>query len=95
MEEFKNMKFVHIADVHFDAPFTVLETKGFAQSRRLDQRNSFKKVIDYIKESNIEYFFISGDLYEAEYVRNSTIQFIKEEFQRIPDTKVFIVPRKS
>lgn len=86
------MKFVHIADVHFDSPFTTLETRGLSQSRRLDQRNSFKKVIDYVQENNIEYLFICGDLYEQEYVRNSTIEFINKEFERIPETKIFIVP---
>ncbi len=86
------MKFVHIADVHFDRPFTVLETKGLAENRRLEQRNAFKKVIDYIKENDIEYLFISGDLYEAEYVRKSTIEFINNEFKSIPNTKIFISP---
>jgi len=57
------MRFVHIADVHFDAPFTTLASKGFSETRRLEQRNTFKKVIDYIKTNEIEYLFICGDLY--------------------------------
>ena len=64
------MKFVHIADMHFDMPFTVLSKNGLAEERRLDQRNAFNKMINYIKENNIEYLFIAGDLYENEYVRN-------------------------
>ena len=86
------MKFVHIADVHFDRPFTVLETRGFAETRRLEQRNAFKKVIDYIKENNIEYFFISGDLFELEYVKYSTIEYIARLFATIPNTKIYIAP---
>lgn len=86
------MKFVHIADVHFDAPFTTLETKGFSETRRLEQRNAFKKVIDYIKTNNIEYLFICGDLYEQEYIRESTIKYISSLFETIPNTKIFIVP---
>lgn len=86
------MKFVHIADVHFDKPFSTLGTKGLSDTRRLEQRNAFKKVINYIKENNIEYLFICGDLYEQEYVRESTIEYINKLFEIIPNTKIFIVP---
>ena len=86
------MKFVHIADVHFDIPFTTLETKDLAETRRLEQRNSFKKVIDYIKKQGIPYLFICGDLYENEYIKLSTIDYINKLFETIPDTKIYIVP---
>jgi len=86
------MKFIHIADVHFDRPFTVLETKGLAEERRLEQRNTFKKVIDYIKENFIQYLFISGDLFEIEYVKNSTLEYINKQFKSIPNTKIYIAP---
>lgn len=86
------MKFAHIADVHFDAPFTTLETKGFSETRRLEQRNAFKKVIDYIKTNEIPYLFICGDLYEQEYIRESTVRYINSLFETIPNTKIFIVP---
>lgn len=86
------MKFVHIADMHFDMPFTVLAKNGLAEQRRLDQRNAFNKMINYIKENNIEYLFISGDLYENEYVRKATIEYINNCFKQIPNTKIFITP---
>ena len=86
------MKFVHIADVHFDMPFTVLSRNGLAEQRRLEQRNAFNKMINYIKENNIEYLFIAGDLYENEYVRKSTIEYINNCFKQIPNTRIFIAP---
>ena len=86
------MKFVHIADIHFDMPFTVLNKNDLAENRRLDQRKVFKKVIDYIKENNIEMLFITGDLYENEYVRKSTIEYINDCFKQIPNTKIYITP---
>ena len=59
------MKFVHIADVHFDCPFSSLSVReNLSELRRLDQRNVFKKVINYIKENDIRFLFISGDLYQ-------------------------------
>ncbi len=87
------MKFVHIADMHFDAPFTSLNSKeNLGDKRRLEQRNVFKKIIDFIKENEIEYFFIAGDLYEQEYVKKSTIEYISRQFKEIPNTKIFITP---
>ena len=66
-----------MADMHFDVPFTVLNTRNnLGEKRRLEQRVVFKKVIQYIKENKIEYLFISGDLYEHQYVRETTIEYI-------------------
>lgn len=87
------MKFVHMADMHFDSPFTTLSDKGnLGEQRRLEQRKIFKKVIEYIKENNIEYLFISGDLYEHQYVKKSTIEYINNLFKEIKNTKIFISP---
>lgn len=87
------MNFVHIADMHFDAPFTVLSQKrDLGDLRRIEQRQAFKKVIDYIKQENIPYLFISGDLYEHEYVKQTTIEYINNLFKEIQKTKIFISP---
>ncbi len=87
------MKFVHIADMHFDAPFTNLSDKEMlGDLMRLEQRKVFKKVIEYIKENFVEYLFIAGDLYEQKYVRKSTIEYINNLFKEIPKTKIFIAP---
>lgn len=87
------MKFIHIADMHFDSPFVNLSDKeGLGDLRRIEQRKALKKVIEYIKENNIKYLFISGDLYEQKYIKKSTIQYINNLFKEVPETKVFISP---
>ena len=87
------MKFVHIADMHFDTSFTQLSnSENLGNLRRLEQKKVFKKVIGYIKNNNIEYFFIAGDLYEHNYIRESTIEYINNLFKEIPNTKIFITP---
>lgn len=87
------MRFIHIADIHFDSPFTVLTGKrNFGTERRLEQREAFKKVIEYISKEKIPYLFIAGDLYEHDYIRQSTIEFINNLFKTIPNTKIFISP---
>lgn len=87
------MKFIHIADTHLDCAFNFLSNKAdLGYIRRLDQRNAFNKVIDYIKENNIKYLFISGDLYEQKSIRESTIDYINNLFTEIPETKIYITP---
>ena len=87
------MKFIHIADMHFDSPFVNLSDKdGLGDLRRLEQRKTFKKVIEYIKENDIKYLFIAGDLYEQKYIKKSTIEYINNLFKEIPETKIFISP---
>lgn len=87
------MKFVHIADMHFDAPFVVLNSRtNWGEIRRIEQRDALKKIINYIKENNIKFLFVAGDLYENEQIRESTIKYINDLFKQIPNTKVFISP---
>ncbi|MCI8486084.1 MAG: DNA repair exonuclease [Clostridia bacterium] len=87
------MKFVHIADMHFDTPFINLSNKtDLCKLRRIEQKETFRKVIEYIKQNEIPYLFISGDLYEHKYIRESTIEYINNLFKTIPNTKVFISP---
>lgn len=87
------MKFIHIADMHFDTPFTFLgEKENFGDIRRLEQREALKKIIEYTKQEKIPYLFISGDLYDQKYVKETTINYINNLFKEIPETKIFISP---
>ena len=87
------MRFIHMADVHFDCPFTVLASnETLADQRRLEQRKSFSDAIKYIKENQIPFLFISGDLYEQKYIRKSTIEYINNLFREIENTQIFISP---
>lgn len=92
-ERKKKMKFVHMADLHLDTPFTSLnEVEGLGEKRRLEQRKVVKEIVEYIQKEDIPYFFIAGDLYEEGYARESTISYINGLFQTIPNTKIYITP---
>ena len=87
------MKFVHIADMHFDRPFVNLSDREyFGELKRLEQRKVFKSVIEYVKNNAIRYLFIAGDFYEHNYVKKTTIEYINNLFKEIPETKIFITP---
>lgn len=87
------MKFVHIADLHLDAPFSVLNANNrLGEKRREKQLEIFENVIKYINENKINFLFISGDLYENEYVKEKTIEYINNLFKKIENTEIFIAP---
>ncbi len=89
----KEIRFIHCADIHLDAPFTSLGgEKDKSSERRQDLKNTFQKIIDTVKAERSELLLISGDLYEHSYTAKATISFLNSCFRSIPDTRVFIVP---
>jgi len=89
----KTVKFLHCADIHLDAPFTSLSTEeGKSSERRQDLKLTFRKITETAKSEKVDLLLISGDLYEHHYVRKSTIYFINDCFNEIPEIKVVIVP---
>lgn len=87
------MKFVHIADMHLDSPFVNLSNEdNMGEQRRLEQRKILRKIIEYIKINNIDMLFISGDLYEQNYIRKSSIEYLNKLFMEIPKVKIYITP---
>ena len=87
------MKYIQAADIHFDMPFRTISTRAnLGQQRRIDQREAFKKVIEYAKENKVDYLFLCGDIYEDKYVRESTVIYTNNLYKEIPETKVIIVP---
>ncbi|NSW92225.1 MAG: DNA repair exonuclease [Firmicutes bacterium] len=91
------IKFLHCADIHLDTPFVSLgieENSLISKStlRRMDLKNTFQDIIKIARDKEVEFIFISGDLYEHNYVRKSTINFINNVFKSISNIKVFIVP---
>lgn len=89
----KNIKILHCADIHMDAPFTSIGSEiGKSSIRRQDLKETFQKVIDLAGYEKVDLLLICGDLYEHNYVRKSTIEFINHCFSEIQDTKVILIP---
>lgn len=87
------MKFIHIADLHLDTPLVSLKNnRELIKKRRTEHKQIFKDVIKLVKDENVEFLFISGDLFEQKYIEKNTVEFVINSLQLIPDTKVFIAP---
>lgn len=84
---------LHCADIHLDTPFTSLgSTEGKSAQRRNEIKETFHSIIELSIREKVDFLLICGDLYEHEYVRKSTVNFISEEFSRISNIRVMIIP---
>jgi len=76
-----------------DMPFSSIGAgDGKSSLRRQDLREVFSKITDAAKKEKADLLLISGDLYEHRYVKKSTINYINELFNGIPDVRVLILP---
>lgn len=85
------IKIVHIADLHLDSPFS-----GCTLSERNERREELKKalsdVCSYCRENSTDILLVAGDLFDGEFVRRKTIEYVAGCFASIPETRVFISP---
>ncbi len=82
------LKIIHTADLHFDSPFKGFSDSGKVAVRKEEMKTAFSKIIEYSK--NADMLLISGDLFDGKNVGRSTLEFLKNEFSKIKDVKVFI-----
>ncbi|GGE12952.1 hypothetical protein GCM10011571_12920 [Marinithermofilum abyssi] len=89
----KPVTFVHTADLHLDLP--VQGWKGNEEQlllRREEYRQTFSRIVGLTKEKEAQFLLIAGDFLEHEYVNRSTVQWVMEQLERIPDVQVLIAP---
>lgn len=87
------IKLLQCGDIHIDAPFTSLsDIDGRPELRRQELKGVLSRTVDLAKAEQVDLLLICGDLYEQSYSKKSTIHFICDQFQRIPEIPIIIVP---
>ena len=87
------IRFLHCSDIHLDIPFTGISAEKSEERRRM-LRASFVKMMQYIKDTNINIVLMSGDVFNNEYATNTTAEVLIREFRNCPDTEFIISPGK-
>lgn len=87
------LRFLHCSDIHLDSPVAGLSAEK-SEERRREVRNSFMRLMQYVRESNINVVLMSGDIFDTEYVTNTTAEVLVREFRNCPDTDFIISPGK-
>lgn len=87
------VKLLHMADMHLEWPFAgtgVDRRRG--RLRRVELREIFSEIIDLAKREQVQVLLIAGDLFEHAHAARSLIDFIDQQFRRIPEVQVLISP---
>lgn len=85
------MKFIHCADIHLDAPFSLLSPSD-AGKRRTELRSDFSGAVLYAKTEGCKLFIIAGDLFDDEFVTKDTMEMLVHEFSAFPSCHFVIAP---
>ncbi len=88
-----HLRFLHCSDIHLDSPITGLSAEKSEERRRI-LRNSFMRLMQYVRESNIDVVLMSGDIFDTKYATNTTAEVLIREFKNCPDTHFIISPGK-
>ena len=87
------MKIVHFSDLHLDSSFAWAgATGGAARKRRQALRDTLVRIVDLTRRVNADALFCGGDLYEQEYFRPDTAEFLKDTFAGLAPLPVYIAP---
>ncbi|MBQ2794049.1 MAG: metallophosphoesterase [Clostridia bacterium] len=90
----KRLKFLHCGDIHLDNPFAGLPADK-SEERRRELRASFAKMMEYVRERQIDYVLICGDLFESEFATGTTADIIIRELKNTPSAKFIIAPGRA
>ncbi|MBN2321584.1 MAG: DNA repair exonuclease [Acidobacteria bacterium] len=90
MQEFR---FIHTSDIHLDTSFS---GSGFpsrlGDRKREAIRGTFRRIMDDARRQDVGLVLIAGDLFESERVTPDTVEFIRQQFEGLHPTRVFIAP---
>ena len=87
------IKFLHCSDIHLDTPVTGVSEEKINERRR-ELRSTFLRMMGYIRDREIDYVLMSGDIFDNEYVTGTTAEILIREFRSCPETKFIIAPGK-
>ncbi|MBR2931091.1 MAG: metallophosphoesterase [Clostridia bacterium] len=90
----KKLKFLHCSDIHLDAPIQGM-TLDKANERRREIRSTFMRMMEFVREREIDYVLIAGDLFDNDHATNATAEFLIREFRNCQRTKFIIAPGVS
>lgn len=88
-----HIRFLHCSDIHLDAPFVGLSQEK-SDERRRELRSTFMRLMQYVRDREVNVVLMSGDLFDARYATNQTAEVLIREFKNCPDTRFVIAPGK-
>jgi len=84
-------KIIHTADVHLDAPFSLLDVQK-SQIRKNELRDTFASIILLAKSEKADLVLIAGDLFDSGFVTKETMSLLVSLFSSAPECRFVIAP---
>lgn len=84
-------KIIHTADIHLDAPFSMLDVQK-AQVRKNELRGAFSSLVLFAKTEKADMVIISGDLFDSGFVTKETTSLLISQFASFPECRFIIAP---
>ena len=84
-------KIIHTADVHLDAPFSLLDVQK-AQVRKNELRETFASIVLLAKSEKADLVLIAGDLFDSGFVTKETTSLLVSLFSSAPECRFVIAP---
>jgi exonuclease SbcD len=84
------LTFIHTADVHLDAPLQSLS--GLYERRQDDFRRTLQTVANLVRDRQVDFWLIAGDLLEYHGGKRSTALFLRDLFASVDPIPVCIAP---
>lgn len=86
-----SVRFLQCGGFRFDSPFWD-GPENWTAYRNQDLWQTFQEVIALCQAEKIEFLFLSGDLFEEEYVRKETVERVARSLGELVETRIFITP---
>lgn len=85
---------LHTADLHLGSSFREVPPH-IGRQRRRDLMQTLADMADLCRQNQTDLFLISGDLWDEHYITRPLVDFIADQFRRIPATRVVIAPGQA
>ncbi|SJZ38604.1 metallophosphoesterase family protein [Garciella nitratireducens] len=87
------VRILHTADLHLNNGFTAANFPYMiVKERQKDLLEAFDKIIKICCQKKVNLLFFSGDLFEYKFVDLNTIEYVNNQFSKLSNTYVFILP---
>lgn len=85
------VRFLQCAGCRFDSP-SWEGPEEWAAQRNQDLWQTFEAVLSLCRSEKVEFLFLTGNLFEQEYVHKETVERVARSLAKLKGTKIFIVP---
>lgn len=86
------LSFLHGSDFHLSASFAHSSLREIAIKRRNDIWRSVESLFDLAKMKEVDFIFLTGDLFNEEYFTLSEMKRLVDLFNLIPEINIIITP---